>query len=77
MSKNELNSKAKNKKVMKALLWILLISVSVFVLMIMISPESKALPVFLIGFFVLMVIIVLMALYINYAYNIYKQIKED
>ena len=77
MSKKTTNSKAKNKKLIKALLWILVISISVFVFMVMISPESKALPVFLIGFFVLMVIIVLLALYINYAVNIYKQLNEE
>ncbi len=71
------NTKRRNKKVLKSLLWILLLSLAGFIIMLWISPESKALPVFLIGFFIAMVLIVLIALYINYAVNIYKQIKED
>lgn len=71
------NNKINIKKVIKALLWILLLSLSGFGIMIWISPDAKALPVLLIGFFVTIVIIVLIAMYINYAVSIYKQIKED
>ncbi len=71
------NTKSRNKKVLKSLLWILLLSLTGFIIMLWISPESEALPVFLIGFFIAMVLIVLIALYINYAVSIYKQIKED
>ena len=51
MNQREKNNKANSKKVIKALLWILLLSLSGFVLMMLISPDSRALPVFLIGFF--------------------------
>ena len=77
MNQREQNDKANSKKIIKSLLWILLLSLSGFVIMMLISPESRALPVFLIGFFVAIVVIVLIALYINYAVNIYKQIKKD
>ena len=73
----EVNNKERNKKVLKSLLWILLLSVTGLIVMMWISPDSRALPVFLIGFFVVIVLIVLIALYINYAVTIYKQIKED
>ena len=71
------SKKTKDKRVLKALFWILLLSLSGFGVMRWISPEAKALPVFLIGFFVAILLIVLIALYINYAVNIYKQIKEN
>jgi uncharacterized membrane protein SirB2 len=71
------NTKTKFKKIVKSLVWILLLSFTGLIIMLLISPESKALPVFLIGFFIAIVIIVLIALYINYAVSIYKQIKED
>ncbi len=77
MNQREQNDKANSKKIIKSLLWILLLSLSGFVIMMLISPESRALPVFLIGFFVAIVVIVLIALYINYAVSIYKQIKKD
>ncbi|RLD67613.1 MAG: hypothetical protein DRI95_04560 [Bacteroidetes bacterium] len=67
----------KVKKVIIALFWIILLSLTGFGTMILISPEAKALPIFLIVFFVALVVIVLIALYINYAVNIYKQIRED
>ncbi len=67
----------KVKKVIIALFWIILLSLTGFGIMILISPEAKALPIFLIVFFVALVVIVLIALYINYAVSIYKQIRED
>ena len=73
----KIKDKTNIKKVIIALFWIALLSLSGLGIMISISPESKALPVFLIAFFVVMVAIVLIALYINYVVNIYKQIKED
>ncbi len=77
MNQREKSEKPNKKKVIKALLWILILSLTGFAIMMWISPESRALPVFLIGFFIAMVVIVLLALYINYAVSIYKQIKED
>ena len=71
------NNKSRNKKILISLLWILLLSITGFVIMLWISPESRALPIFLIGFFAAVVLIVSIALYINYAVRIYKKIKED
>ena len=77
MMKREEKAKMKVKKVIISLFWIILLSLTGFGTMILISPEAKALPIFLIVFFVALVVIVLIALYINYAVNIYKQIRED
>ncbi len=77
MMKREEKAEMKVKKVIIALFWIILLSLTGFGTMILISPEAKALPIFLIVFFVALVVIVLIALYINYAVNIYKQIRED
>ena len=80
LTKHMENIKTENKinikEIIKSIFWILLLSLSGLGLMMLISPEAKVLPVFLIGFFVIVVIIVLVALYINYAVNIYKQITK-
>ncbi|MEN8120244.1 MAG: hypothetical protein ABFS35_07855 [Bacteroidota bacterium] len=77
MMQSKKKDKTSLKKVIIALLWIVLLSLSGFGIMVLISPEAKALPVFLIAFFIIMVVIVLIALYINYAVSIYKEIRED
>ena len=77
MMQREKKDKTSIKKVIIVLFWIVLLALSGFGIMILISPEAKALPVFLIAFFVAIVVIVLIALYINYAVSIYKQIRED
>jgi membrane protein YdbS with pleckstrin-like domain len=64
------------KTIIVSLFWILILALITLEIMIWISPEAKGLVVFLTGFFVTVVIIVLIALYINYAVNIYKQIKD-
>jgi membrane protein YdbS with pleckstrin-like domain len=64
------------KTVIVSLFWILILALITLGIMIWISPEAKGLVVFLIGFFITVVIIVLIALYINYAVSIYKQIKD-
>ena len=74
--KREKKDKTKLKNVIIAMFWIVLLSLTGFGIMILISPEAKALPIFLIAFFIALVVIILIALYINYAVSIYKQIRE-
>ncbi len=77
MEKREKKSiKPDLKTIIVSLFWILILALITLGIMIWISPEAKGLVVFLIGFFITVVIIVLIALYINYAVNIYKQIKD-
>ena len=76
MSKQTNNNLSNKKKLARALAWMLLIVLTGFIILILISPASKALPVFLIGFLVTVIIIVLLALYINYIVNMFKQIRE-
>ncbi len=64
------------KLIINSLFWILVLALTTLGIMIWISPDAKGLVVFLIGFFVAVILIVLIALYINYAVNIYKQIKD-
>ncbi len=77
MEKREKKSvKPDLKTIIVSLFWILILALITLGIMIWISPEAKGLVVFLIGFFITVVVIVLIALYINYAVNIYKQIKD-
>lgn len=76
MEKENNNGKKRLKTVLKSLFWIVLISASGLGIMLMISPGAKSLLVFLIGFMILVIVVVLIALYINYLINIYKQIKN-
>ncbi len=64
------------KLIINSLFWILVLALTTLGIMIWISPDAKGLVVFLIGFFVAVILIVLIALYINYVVNIYKQIKD-
>ena len=78
MEKNKKTNKNPSiKTILKSIFWILILAIVTLLIMIWISPDAKGLPVFLIGFFVAEVIVVLLALYINYAVNIYKQIKKN
>lgn len=73
---NKNKEKPDLKLIIHSLFWILALALSTLGIMIWISPDAKGLVAFLIGFFVAVVLIVLIALYINYAVNIYKQIKD-
>jgi len=71
--------KTKNKSIiyiLKTLIQIFIITVVGFSLMILISPNSKALQVFLFFYSIYFIIIVLIAIYINYTINIYKEIRK-
>ena len=72
-----IKEKASLKTILKSIFWILILAIVTLLVMVWISPDAKGLPVFLIGFFIAEVIVVLLALYINYAVNIYKQIKKN
>ncbi len=77
MEKQDKNKGKPNLKlIINSLFWILILALTTLGIMIWISPDAKGLVVFLIGFFVAVILIVLIALYINYAVNIYKQIKD-
>ncbi|MCF6243369.1 MAG: hypothetical protein L3J74_18790 [Bacteroidales bacterium] len=77
MEKPDKNKKKPELKlIINSLFWILILALTTLGIMIWISPDAKGLPVFLVGFFVVVVLIVLIALYINYAVSIYKQIKD-
>ncbi|MDF1550809.1 MAG: hypothetical protein P1P88_23505 [Bacteroidales bacterium] len=67
----------KKKEVTRVLLNIFLLAFVTYLLMIAISPNSKALPRFLIGFALIFVIIVLIAMYLRYIYHMYRQIKNN
>ncbi len=71
------NSNPSLKTILKSIFWILILAIVTLLVMVWISPDAKGLPVFLIVFFIAEVIVVLLALYINYAVNIYKQIKKN
>ena len=64
------------KLIITSLFWILVLALTTLGIMLWISPNEKGLAVFLIGFLGVVVLIVLIALYINYAVNIYKQVKK-
>ena len=71
--------KTKNKSIiyiLKTLIQIFIITVVGFSLMILISPNSKALQVFLFFYSIYFIIIVLIAIYINYTIGIYKEIRK-
>jgi len=72
----KVKSKTDIKLIITSLFWILVLALTTLGIMLWISPNEKGLAVFLIGFFVAVVLIVLIALYINYAVNIYKQVKK-
>jgi len=61
--------------IITVLVRIFLLTIVGFGLMILISPESKALRVFLLWYSIFFIVIVLFAVYINYTSNIYKQIR--
>ncbi len=74
--------RANNKKktivfIIKSLLQIFLITTFGFGFMILISPESKALKVFLLSYSIIFIVIVIFAVYINYVNNLYKEIKKN
>ena len=66
---------SKLRQIFQSLIWITVLALSSLVIMVWISGDTKALPVFLIGFFGMEVIVILLALYINYVVSVYKQIK--
>ncbi|MBN2756056.1 MAG: hypothetical protein JXR51_02690 [Bacteroidales bacterium] len=73
---NNKNKEPNTSLVIKVIFNIILMVFLGFGLLILISPQSKALPIFLITLAISAFIIVLIALYINYAANMYNQIKK-
>jgi len=74
VSENRQTSKI--KKILISVFWIVILALTTLFIMMWISPGAKALPYFLIGFFIVEVLIVLVALYINYVVNLYKQLRK-
>jgi FtsH-binding integral membrane protein len=70
------NSKGDQNNFIKTIAIILAIAISTFYIMIWISPESKNVGKFLLGFGMAFVGIVLCAYFIRYINDIYKQIKS-
>jgi Na+/melibiose symporter-like transporter len=68
--------KSKSKLVFQTVAVISIIAVCTFYIMKLIDNESDSLSKFFIGFGVIFLGIVLFAVYINYVFNIYKEIKE-
>jgi uncharacterized membrane protein len=60
----------------KVLAIILMMTVCGYLLMIWISPESKNLSAFLVGFAVTFILIVLIAFYIKYIGDLFAEIKK-
>lgn len=63
-------------KPVKVIAIILLMAVCGYLLMIWISPESKNLSTFLLGFAVIFILIVLIAYYIKYIGDLFAEIKK-
>ena len=66
----------KSAMIVQTLSIIVFIAVSAFLIMRMISRESDSLSAFFIGFGICFVVIVLIAVYLNYISMLYSQIKK-
>jgi hypothetical protein len=73
---NSKNTKDDQKRMLKVISIILLISASTFFVLKWISPESKNIGKFLFGFGATFVGIVFCAYFIRYIKDLYKQIKS-
>jgi hypothetical protein len=69
-------SKIGAKLILQTIAIILFIAVCTYFIMKLIDRESDSLPILFIGFGAAFLIIVLIAIYINYVVNMYIQIKK-